>query len=141
MTIDLSKQAVVGATLVSNKGWRHVIKEGDTLTKVGHPIREFYIDIGEYLFKWRPDGTALRSEAAPLGNIIEVIPPAFDWATVKRGMAFETKHTRPMLFVGMSNIDGKKAILENGMEGTGINLWYYDISELTRAPEHDKVGE
>lgn len=90
-------------------------------------------------------GKFINDENNPL-DIIEVIPPAFDWKDAKVGMAFDGHETRRgeglrVWYVAPNPVDSMRHIFTT----KGYGFWHWTIEEakkkLTRAPEHDIIEE
>jgi hypothetical protein len=81
-------------------------------------------------------GKFFDDEKYPL-DIIEVIPPAFDWKDVKAGMAFFiNKGESPWIYVGKDithENDVRVFLRDEDYNGWGVDCGH----TITRAPEHD----
>ena len=66
-------------------------------------------------------------------QVLSYTPPAFDWATVKPGMAF-LYEDRPLHFVG-PNVRSAAEVIVTDNVGQRYMSMFKGI--LTRAPEHD----
>lgn len=98
---------------------------------------------GEYITYYE-DGSYER-RTHPL-DIIEVIPPVFDWKDAKAGMAFtHVLWAKDDIFIFIAPIGEEKVMCAMPRDGIrrGTSVVSRDILKgyLTRAPEHDIIEE
>lgn len=141
MTVDLSK-AVKGSKVKFRCGGEAVLSSienegGDNsyrwrLCFAGshYPAKELYQDAGTYR----------GHSVVDAFDIIAIEPPAFDWSTVKPGMAF-TKHNEEGIYtyIGRGGPQHPKVFVFEQPEGkdTIYDSWRNPSTLFRRAPEHD----
>jgi len=71
-------------------------------------------------------------------DITSIEPPAFDWSTVKAGMAFSVKGRSGVGIYIANSIRNKEAVVLDALDLDGAELYEgYSKEYLIRAPEHD----
>jgi len=132
MTQVNMKQAVAGSKVHFRCGGSAVVDRFEVFCNNTRVIlhREDDFIIGVY----EADGTYINGKVHPF-DIIRIEPPQFKWEDVKNGHAFKDRDWGLCWYVGKSPITNDEIILEaeSGYVLTEIK------SDLTRAPEHDKV--
>lgn len=129
--VDLSK-AVKGSKVKFRAGGEAIIEKVSSQLTV--TFKEDYSD--GYARYATSSGLVTNGLMHPF-DIIEVIPPEFDWSTVKAGMAFYSGNGRLCIYQG-------PYVSKNGKQ-EGLNVfWFEDGNEfdwqgtnMKRAPEHD----
>lgn len=89
-------------------------------------------------YRYHSDGRCIEGKVAGrLLDIIEVIPPAFDWKDVKAGMAFYINGSiMPWIYAGKDvthSNDVRVFIRDEEYNGWGVDCGH----KIIRAPEHD----
>ena len=132
--INLKEQAVKGAKVTFRCGGVAVIED----------VRPYGVDMINRSItfvgcknpsNYYSDGSFYNDHATPF-DIISIEPPAFDWSTVKRGMAFEDEKGFICWYVGEC-FEDKKMIVIALSDKDAMPIVRKLKSKLKPSPEHD----
>lgn len=129
------KDAVKGATVHFRCGGSAVVEDYEL--NYNHVIT-----IGKCDFEYHSQGKIMSKKESPF-DIIRIDPPAFDWSTVKPGMAFRYDSSKEKIwfFAHLTQTKGRiictcdKDFGATGAYGESYSMFY--TNQLTRTPEHD----
>ena len=99
-----------------------------------HRINLIFTEEPNHHYNYMHDGSLTGAWGPRIFDIIEIIPAAFDWATVKPRMAFDDGEGLIRLYIGESLTNSSRCVT---CSLTYDNLKFTLKSYLTRAPEHD----
>lgn len=138
--VDLSKLKV-GYTVKFLCGGQAGIKNVFDCSE--HRINLIFKEEPNHKYNYMLDGSATGTCGPRVFDIIEIIPAAFDWDTVKPGMAFTpiiecNKEWTTVWFVSPS-CDKERIIVtkDNRFEAITGAFSTFDKTDLIRVPEHD----
>jgi len=135
-SVDM-KQAVAGSTVHFRCG--------------GSAVLSNVVDVGAYIninfeggmngYSYLKDGISMRD--FHVLDIIRIEPPQFKWEDCKHGMAFTNSIGQLIYFIANSVEKKDGYVFEYASTEESVSyvfsVYHNDLTDVTRAPEHDKV--